>query len=179
MPVNSNTLSARRSTIVAAHDTNGLYGLVDIASYPSFHGTHSSPGAIRTHVAENAGSIALWSFGEEANLPCRVLVVVGGEVPAGIRRAGSAIRSTTGTLHVVSYRALTSTARSPLTSLPVEGEQSWAFDVAPGIYRVTLVQRSDAASPDSYARSLVDVVLHLVPADALALAGASDAIAWG
>lgn len=142
-------------------DDSGLLAVVDIASYRSFVSSDWDYSSILAHFREQmaAGTIFVWDCGDGGG-DYPVSLQEGISASEGFREAWGVLRVQSGAIHLVSYDALTMAAQFSDEVLPAVREKGQRMALAPGTYRVRVVQRYDPAGlerpPEGDAHFLIE-----------------------
>lgn len=130
-------------------DDSGLLAIVDVAKYAPFVDEDWTYEQILDHFADAAAArtILVWECGDGGD-DYRVSVRSGITSECGFREVTGGIDASTGTLHLVSYSALTMAAQFNDEKLPCRNEAHLQFRVTPGPVRLRLVQMFDPSSLD-------------------------------
>lgn len=125
-------------------DDSGLLGLVDAPSYTTFVAENWEYEQLMEHFAAEMqrGSILVWDCADGGNDYC-VRIREGLTMQKGFREATGQIIASENRFHLASYTALTMAAQFPEYGIPTKHEEDLAIAVAPGPYRVRIVQLYD------------------------------------
>lgn len=128
-------------------DDSGLLAIVDVAKYAPFIGEDWTYDQILDHFTDAmaARTILVWECGDGGD-EYHVSIRTGFTSERGFREVRGAIEASTGTLHLVSYTALTMAAQFEDEHLPSKHEAHLLFCVSPGPARFRLVQMFDPSS---------------------------------
>lgn len=128
-------------------DDSGLLAIVDVAKYAPFIGEDWTYDQILEHfvAAMTAKTILVWECGDGGD-EYRVSIRTGFTSERGFREVSGAIEASTGTLHLISYTALTMAAQFEDEHLPSKHEAHLLFRISPGPVRLRLVQMFDPSS---------------------------------
>ena len=131
-------------------DDSGLLGLVDAASYSTFVGEDWTYEQLLNHFAKQMqlGTLLVWDCADGGN-NYRVKVRNRITSEAGYREVSGHIVATSGKLNLASYTALTMAAQFPEYGIPDKSEADQVIAVAPGPYKVRMVQKYDPAASTS------------------------------
>ena len=145
-------------------DDCGLLGLVDHFAYRAFVSEDWTLEQLLSHFnAEMSQSrILVWECGDGGD-NYRIHVRNRITSQRGFREVTGGLEVTKGALLVSSYTALTMAAQFEDETLPGTGEADQAFEVAPGRYRVRIVQMFDPKSLSAPAEDSPHFLLELEP----------------
>ncbi|MEI2414553.1 hypothetical protein V8Z80_00055 [Orrella sp. JC864] len=134
---------------VSVIDDSGLLAVLDVAGYrPYVSGDWDHAGLVAHLRAQTqAGRIFAWDCGDGGG-SYPVSLRQGISASKGFREAGSVLAVRSGLVHVVSYDSLTMAAQFADAALPAAHEQDQCLALAPGSYRVRVVQTYDPAALD-------------------------------
>ncbi len=152
-------------TELALFDDSGLLGLVDATSYSTFVGEDWTYEQLLSHFASQMqrNALLVWDCGDGGN-NYRIKVRDRITTEGGHREITGQIVVTGGELHLASYTALTMAAQFPEYGIPDKSEQDLVVSVAPGTYKVRIVQKYDPKAVDAHNSG--EVLLELEPGDA-------------
>ena len=153
-------------TELALFDDSGLLGLVDAASYSTFVGEDWTYEQLVSHFANQMqrNALLVWDCADGGNnYRVRVRDRITNE--GGYREVTGQIVVTDGKLHLASFTALTMAAQFPEYGIPDKSEQDLVVSVAPGTYKVRIVQKYDpeAAESDESGEVLLELELGEAP----------------
>lgn len=129
---------------ISITDDSGLLSLVDVSCYSPFVSEEWTYEEILRHFERQMviKSMLVWECGDGGGT-YSIVVRRGITSEAGVREVLGSIVASADALHVVSYDALTMAAQFQDEKLPSRHEASAVISVAPGPYRVRVVQKFD------------------------------------
>ena len=135
-------------TVLTVSDDSGLLGLVDASAYRTFVGEDWEFERLLGHFNEEMARsrILVWECGDGGD-SYRIHARNGITTRRGFRETIGSLIATTDTLFVSSYTALTMAAQFEDETLPGAGEDDQVIRIAPGEYRVRIIQMYDPESP--------------------------------
>ena len=152
--------------MISTYDDAAIFGLVDIAAYPTFVSENWTLDSIIGHFAANAGSIVVFTGGQGGFGTVDVELHLGVTPVTGFREFQAPITVTAGALHVASYTALTMAAQFADETLPGFREDKAVFEVPSGPYVARIIQTvdpSDAAAVKSLDETHPLFIIELEP----------------
>jgi hypothetical protein len=135
--------------MIATYDDAAIFGLVDIASYPTFVAENWTLELLTAHFAANPGSIAVFTGGQGGFGTIDVELHLGVTDVTGFREFNAPITVTAGSLHIASYTALTMAAQFEEQVLPGFREGKAVFEVPNGSYVARVIQTVDPTDRDA------------------------------